>query len=159
MKKNDCFLLVFVVFSLVFISQIALVEATTRYNDYDSYDDGYLDMDCEASIWAAPKAGGGYFMDQQYFNVDIDSRTGCGIYWVHIIIYIQGDLFIDDYPVNNGLYPNWGPDSVYDDYWDYDEYYTSNYAVWASITVQVLWIRSGGSPHITTIQAEASYGA
>jgi len=135
------------------------VNATTRYNDYDSFDNGKLVMDCQASIWAGPKSGGGYFMNHQYFNVDIDSKTGCGIYWVRIILTIQGNVVFNEYVVDNGLFPDWGPDSVYYNFWDYYEYETSNYAVWASIEVQVLWKPSGGAATITTIEAEASYGS
>ena len=158
MKRKLGYVFVVMTFALVFASQIIQVKATTRYNDYDSFDDGYLDMDCQASIWAAPKAGGGYYMDRQYFNVDVDSELGCGIYYVWVVITIQGNVKFNSYVVNNDLTPEWGPDQVYDNFWNYYEYETSNYAVWAEIWVKVGYIVSGDY-YDEVISAEASYGS
>lgn len=157
MKRKLGYIFVTLIFALVFASQIIQVKATTRYDDYDSVDNGYVVMDCQASIWAAPKAGGGYYMDAQYFNVDVDSELYCGIYYVRVIITIQGNEKIDTKVVDNAN-PDWGPDDVYYGYWNYYDYETSNYAVWASVQVIVKY-KVGSIDLWTTMTAEASYGS
>ena len=159
MKRKLRYIFVTLIFVLVFASQIIQVKAITRYDDYDSFDEDGLVMDCQASIWAGPKAGGGYYMNRQYFNVDIDTESGCGICTVTITLTIQGDVVFDEEVIDNGLLnPDWGPDSVYYNFWNYYEYETSNYAVWAEVSVWVVYM-VGSSYDIGTMSAEASFGS
>ena len=157
MKRKLGYIYATLIFALVFASQIIQVEATTRYDDYDVFDNGYVVMDCQASIWAAPKAGGGYYMNHQYFNVDVDSETGCGIYYVRVIITIQEVEVFDEFVVDNDN-PDWGPDAVYYNFWNYYEYETSNYAVWAAVQVIVKY-KVGSMDLWATMNAEASLGS
>jgi len=160
MKRKLGYVFVVMTFALVFVSQIVHVKATTQYTYIDNFHANGLYMYCRASIWAAPKAGGGYYMDHQYFNVDVASESGCGICEVTITINIQGQKVVDEVKVvDNGLLtPDWGPDDVYDNYWNYYFYKTSTYAVWASIDVFVIY-KVGSSYYLETITAEASYGS
>ncbi len=158
MKRKYDYIIVTLIFALVFASQIIQVKAATRYNDYDDFDDGYLVMDCQASIWAGPKAGGGYYMNAQYFNVDVDSESRCGIYYVRVIITIQGIEKFDENVVDNEDNPAWGPASVYYNTWNYYEYETSNYAVWGTVQVIVKY-KVGSIDYWGTMLAEASFGS
>jgi len=151
----------FLIFCIVFASQVTNVLAYSRYSAYDS---DYITLgdgsNCyiygKVSIWAE-SFGGGVRMSQQKFEAIITINNGYGV-WYKITYKIQGVTEYYEYYIPEGG-PEEDPGTWLSDITTTYEYKTSAIRVYASIKVECYWADSELSwPYtLTTVEAEVEF--
>ncbi|HUU79313.1 MAG TPA: hypothetical protein VMX55_13290 [candidate division Zixibacteria bacterium] len=155
-RKIGNSLIILGIFAMFLTMQISSVSALTCYFDSASYNkiDAWQDvrMTCQVKIWAGPKAGGGVYMNHEYFTVTCRVIDGKALSCT-VTFKIQNQQYFyecyDSVEIDPGTY--------YYEFNDYYVYKSSYMVVYSDISVTLEWEDALHVHHQVTISAEASY--